>query len=403
MSLFPSLSRHPWPSVGCLLAAFALPAVGAEPTGPLSPRADIALTTSYHQQSTVPFYRNLPITPTITDEKTPGYLAWATADFDRDGDVDLLAVRVDWTAEGEPVEYYENQKDTWVAKPDVFGDRPPVVVHGRKAIVADFDANGWPDVLIAAHGHDVAPPFKGEKLQVLFNNQGRFTARELPLPGGFYHSACAGDIDHDGDIDLFVTDALNGRHKICKFLRNDGAGNFTHAPELFPTALQAKYYFTSELHDIDADGYLDLVVAGHEMDGSETRILWGGATGRYTVEHSTQLPTVHGYRIVIDIDFLPRAEGGFDVVLNRTGDNKGPMRWYRGFYLQLLAPVAPRVFEDFSIARLRDHFARTGPWITWLRVHDINGDGRLDLTSANKLNQQEWLATASGVLRRAEP
>lgn len=389
--------------VAGLLAIITSQTAGAAPPERLSPNTGINLTTSYHQQSTVPLYQNLPITPTITDEKTPGYLAWATADFDRDGDVDLLAVKVDWTAAGEPLEYFENQKEGWVANPAVFGERPLSIVHGRKAIVADFDANGWPDVLIAAHGHDVAPPFKGEKLQVLLNNQGRFTASELPLPGGFYHSACAGDIDHDGDVDIFVTDALNGAHKICKFLRNDGTGRFTHDPALFPTALKARFYFTSELYDIDADGYLDLVVAGHEMDGTESRILWGGDTGRYTVENSTVLPTVHGYRIIIDIDFVPRKEGGSEVVLNRTGDNKGPIRWYRGYYLQLLSPVAPRVFDDFSIARLRDHFALTGPWITWLRVHDINGDGRPDITSANRLNQQEWTATSSRVFRRAEP
>ena len=128
----------------------------------------------------------------------------------------------------------------------------------------------------------------------------------------------------------------------------------------------------------------------------------GGATRHYTLENSTVLPTVHGYRIVLDIDFLPRTGGGFDILLNRTGDPTGPMGWYQGSYIQLLSPVFPRVFEDFSVARMRDNFSRTGEWITWIRIHDINGDGKADITSENKSNQQEWLDTG-GVFKRVIP
>jgi alkylated DNA nucleotide flippase Atl1 len=51
---------------------------------------------------------------------------------------------------------------------------------------------------------------------------------------------------------------------------------------------------------------------------------------------------------------------------------------------------------------MRDNMSRTGPWITWLRVHDINKDGKLDITSENKQNQQEWLNT-SGVFKGVIP
>jgi hypothetical protein len=370
-------------------------------------RADINRTTSYNQQSTVPFYDRLPFSPTITLSKANGYLAWAYADFDRDSDIDILTANVNWTPEGEPMEYWENRNGKFVSNPSVFGDAPPFIQHGRKAIVADVDGNGWPDAIMAGHGYDI-PPFKGEPIRVFLNSKVRFKTREISLPAGFFHSVCAGDIDHDGDIDLFITDAMMGPNMICKFLRNDGAGNFTHDPSLFPEELRGKFLFTSELYDIDADGFLDLVVAGHEAgtlnkdDGAETRVLWGSATGRYTVENSTILPPVNGYGVVLDIDFVPRTEGGFEILLNRTGDPYGPMGWYRGFYIQLVSPVAPRVFEDFSISRMRDNMSRTGPWITWLRVHDINKDGKLDITSENKQNQQEWLNT-SGVFKGVIP
>jgi len=349
----------------------------------------INATTSYAQRAATAVYEPLPFAPTLTFNNGPGYLAWTYGDFRGSGNVDIVAVRVNWTPEGEAVEFYENRDGVYVKNQAVFEGTPPVVVHGRKAITADLDGDGRLDVVIAGHGFD-QPPFNGEAATVLFNRGGRFEAATLPIPIGFNHSVCAGDIDGDGDVDLFFTDAVNSTTPSGRFLINDGRGNFTYEPERFPAEIHGTAFFTSELYDIDGDGHLDLIIGGHEHE-AETRILWGDGTGHYSLERMTLLPPVRGYGIVIGFNFVPRADGGgCDVIVNRTNDGKGPHGWYVGHHVQYLGSTGPRAFADETVLRIDRPTAWTGQWITWLRVHDLNGDGVLDVSSENVEDGVEW-------------
>lgn len=367
-------------------------ATGSRPA-PAAPPATsgINATTSYAQRATTAIDEPLPFGPTITFNNGPGYLAWTYGDFDGDGDIDIIAARTNWTPQGQAVEFYENRDGVYVRNQDVFDGSPPLVVHGRKAITADLDGDGRPDVVIADHGYD-RPPFHGHPATALFNRNGRFEAVNLPLPPGFYHSVCAGDIDGDGDVDLFFTDALTSSTPSGRFLINDGRGNFTYEPDRFPEALRGTAVFTSELYDIDGDGHLDLIIGGHEHE-SETRILWGDGTGRYTLDRMTILPPVRGYGIVIGFSFVPQAGGalGADIVVNRTNDGQGPHGWYTGFHVQYLAQLRPRAFADETVVRVDRPTSWTGRWNTWLRVHDIDGDGVFDFSSENVDDRTEWL------------
>ena len=51
----------------------------------IKPNLEVNKTTSYWNYSTNYMYVDLPFSPSITMDKTPGYLAWAYADFDKDG------------------------------------------------------------------------------------------------------------------------------------------------------------------------------------------------------------------------------------------------------------------------------------------------------------------------------
>ena len=99
----------------------------------------------------------------------------------------------------------------------------------------------------------------GEKIKILLNTNGVFTTKELALNSEYYGSVTAGDVDNDGDLDLFITT----NQSINKFMINDGKANFTYDKELYPNTLYNKGFFASELYDMDNDGYLDLVTAGH--------------------------------------------------------------------------------------------------------------------------------------------
>lgn len=361
--------------------------------------ARINATTSYLQRQTRAHYRPLPLAPTITWRDTPGYLAWTYGDFEGDGTVGVVGVNVNWTPQGDAVEYHRFVDGRFVHDPGWFHGAAPTVVHGRKAITADLDGDGRPDVVIAGHGYD-KPPFVGERPLILYNRADGFAAGELPVPPGFYHSVCAGDIDGDGDIDLFFTDCL-GDVQPCRVLLNDGRGNFAETPGSFPAELAGKQYFTSELYDIDGDGRLDLVIGGHEMDGADTVVLWGDGTGTFALERSSVLPAVAGFGIVIGIVFIDRPDGGgADIILNRTGDPRGPVGWYNGYHLQYLRRAGDGNFRDVTAATIEGGTSWTAKWITWLRVHDVDRDGRLDVTSEDIADRLEWLNTGRGLRRR---
>lgn len=227
-----------------------------------APNPKINKTTSYHQYTSNIFYVNLATV--IPQSQLYGaylpdfYYSRAYADFDKDGDFGVMAVTYNFQSNtGLDVEYYKNNNGTFVKNQAVFGSNVPKYVHGRKAIIVDFDKNGWTDVVIAGHGYD-KPPFPGEEAKLMLNTNGWFTTKTLPLPAGFYHAVCSGDVGNDGDTDLFFTKNFN----VGKFLVTDGAGNFIDTASLFPNLSGS--YFTSEFYDINTDGYLDLMNTGHE-------------------------------------------------------------------------------------------------------------------------------------------
>ena len=119
-------------------------------------------------------------------------------------------------------------------------------------------------------------------------------------------------------------------------LLNDGLGNFTLASNKLREFNGRGGYFTVELVDVDEDGYVDLLLAGHEMDGANSTIFWGSGLGDYRYwNNKTDLPKVPGMGSVIDIDVGDiDNDGDKDIILNRTGSSDGD--FYIGYYVQIL-------------------------------------------------------------------
>jgi DNA-binding beta-propeller fold protein YncE len=126
------------------------------------------------------------------------------------------------------------------------------------AAVGDFDGDGWPDIY--------ATRLDGPDLLFRNNKDGTFTdvAAEAGLASFALKSngAAWGDIDNDGDIDLYVTTLGADQRRFYLFI-NDGSGHFTEEAEARGAAVagnDAHYGFSATFGDYDRDGYLDLHV-----------------------------------------------------------------------------------------------------------------------------------------------
>ena len=129
--------------------------------------------------------------------------------------------------------------------------------------VGDYDGDGDLDVLVAANGRRDIP------FSTIYNNTGGvFTDSGIALLGLSRATAAWGDFDGDGDLDLAMTGvensgAFTGPTR-TKIYRNDG-GTFTALPGNFLGVFDGGIAWG----DYDGDGDLDLLVTGLTLTSAE--------------------------------------------------------------------------------------------------------------------------------------
>jgi len=195
------------------------------------------------------------------DATTHAQSAWP--DIDGDGDLDLFLTNVDPYTETGFIRLYTNEGGTFTAN-DPLGVR---VEHGL-ADIADADADGDQDILVAGNIHEADDTYD-TVLRIYTNDAGTYTPTTLiQAPNADWldlHAATWADYDSDGDVDLLVTGNFIGDTEIegkSEIFAND---NGTFAP--LGVALPAPIgsigrggAFT--WFDLDGDGDLDYLVSG---------------------------------------------------------------------------------------------------------------------------------------------
>ena len=325
--------------------------------------------------------------------------AWAIAyaDFNLDGRIDIFYSPLDGTTNAVPAEVYiNNGVGGFDLDAGFFGDDPLGGVHPRKALVGDFNGDGKPDVFVLDHGYDRFPFPGAPPYVVLSSDTGYVRGQGLDGIIGFHHGGASADIDADGDLDVFVTDSFSPTGPF--FLVNDGGGDFVWDTTRIE-GLEDQGIYTAELVDVDLDGYVDLLVAGHEFHGFSTQILWGDNSGVFGTMKASVLSPIHGHGIVLDIDVADTdGDGDKDVVLNRTGDETGPGS-YVGYHVQILEQTTTRSFSDETTQLMPGNQNTEVDVIRWLRIHDIDEDGDLDIFADEASRQLIWKNNGSGEFR----
>jgi hypothetical protein len=227
------------------------------------------------------------------------------ADFDRDGDLDVVLGVFGWRRTGN-VMLLENKTTRWSAPnfaPRVLDPRTGAI----HVPVADLNKDGRPDfVVLLAQEHESI---------IAFINTGRGLAFEprtiyaAPHPNWGSSGIDLVDLDKDGDLDVLFTHGdtfddfvLKPYHGI-QWLENTGGFPFVeHTLASLPGAQRA------QAADMDGDGDLDIVasalIAGGEINDQLASLVWlEQTTPRTFVRHSIEMgQTNHATLDLADYD-----------------------------------------------------------------------------------------------------
>ena len=354
----------------------------------------------YYKNEMNPYFDLIKITKNhdIGNPKYGGYdTGVAYADFNGDGYIDINLM-LNAGVDGDFCEHFmliNNGDDTFTMNNDLITNTNFSTYMSRKTIVGDFNGDKIPDVVRIAGGHDWL-----RKSNIMLSDNGTFTFKEIDeVPLSQYHGFGSGDIDNDGDLDLFFGSPNSG------FAINDGTGNFSwfrvdkkifnfwaDEVEHGPYGMQ-----TVEILDFDNDGNLDILIGGSYADNSTDpqlhgpTILIGDGSGTFDYEKRIQIwgigdkPYLDGVKVgnnddfsVYDID----GDGYKDVVLlyiyqiDDDPNNNGNTTMY--FQYQIMKNIENISFMNVTDSWLPDSVKQCT--CVWAIIKDIDNNGRIDLT-----------------------
>jgi hypothetical protein len=271
---------------------------------------------------------------------------------------------------------------------NLFQDRMIDVGEGAFPVFFDHDRDGLLDLMVANHGyHGQAGSYTGS--MALLRNTGTAASPRFELLTTDYMGLSAsgigmsmypafGDVDGDGDEDMYIGD-LQGRLHAYRNTGGTGSAQFElWAPNLTDAAggiIDVGQFATPVFHDLDGDGLLDLLVGERNGNlnhfrntGSNTAPAWTLVNESAGNVSTTEWWNVTGYSVPTVVT-LP--EGGTELLL---GSEAG---WiYR--YTDLDAtPGSSWTLADSTFLGLREGF-RTG-----VAASDLTGDGLPELVIGN--------------------
>ena len=330
------------------------------------------------------------------DQVFPGGVA--VEDYDFDGDQDLYLTRTDL-----PNRMYRNDGTgafTDVAETaglagtaDKSGDGAPVW--------GDIDGDGDLDLLVtSATGPRV----------VLFVNGGDGTFTEEASGRGIdvsterssgltSHGAAFGDVDRDGDLDLFIARWIgepdlgpgpdSKRSEGCPadlpsrgqpgLFLNDGSGHFHNGTEAWGLDLGDVYAFQPTFADYDADGWPDLLLTGDFCTSRVFRNLEGSGFADVTDQLGVGTDENGMGSTVADFNGDGLLDWFVTAISYPTGDSTCPFEYGCSGNRLYLNQGEGSQFEDAT-----DHYGlRNGYWGWGSTVVDLNHDGNLDVVQTN--------------------
>ena len=360
---------------------------------------------NYH----APWFNLARITDSLGFTKKDSYNTNAAyADFNFDGYLDIMIQPN--VNDGVPVESFfliNTGLNTFFVEYDFPISYETSAISSRKTIVGDFNGDGKPDVVRPQGGHD----WLGKPTITLSKDDNSYVFKLIgDGPDIQPHTLSSGDIDKDGDLDIFIAQA----GEFDGFLINDGNANFKwkwiseviedfESGYIYPNGKYGAYgFWSSEITDVDKDGFVDLILGGSYKDEDYDShfdgptILWGNGTGKFlskissTLFNDKNLNYLNGDRISLSHDYAVadiNNDGINDIVLFsdlRNDEN--------GVFYQVVIGQGNREFIDKTNELLPDFYQTgTGGNHVWILLKDIDNDGNLNIIEGEPV-----LSTQSG-------
>ena len=318
----------------------------------------------------------------------------AFLDYDGDGWLDILLVNgMDWPGHGRQRStmrlYRNNRNGTFTDVTERAG--LAVEMYGMGVAVADYNNDGFPDILITAVGQNR-----------LFQNNGRgrfIDVTEAAGLGGrsaFSTSALWFDFDRDGLLDLLVCNyvrwspardvfcSVDGKRKAyctpeayhgetCWLFRNRGNGTFedvTAKSGIFDTTSKS---LGAALLDYDGDGWPDLFIANDTQPNKLYHNLRNGTFEDVAVRAGVAFSEDGKARAGMGVDVGDFDNSGVASIAITNFDNE---------MMALFRPLRTGVFADIAMKAGIGQPSRNSLGFG-CAFFDANLDGYLDLLAVN--------------------
>ena len=285
----------------------------------------------------------------------------AIADFNNDGNPDLVFTLTDATLSDNVIVRLGNGKGSFgTAKTAAAGTSPIASVTG------DFNGDGKLDLATASLSSNTVSVLLG-------NGDGTFGTASTLKVGSKPNSLIAADFDGDGKLDLATANADSGAGNLSLLL---GKGDGTFSNRTLSDRSQGKEPFAVATGDFDGDGKLDLATV--EGRSSTLTLLFGDGKGNFGETKTFDLSGVLPVALTVgDFD----GDGKLDVATANQANTTDNV-------LVLLGNGSGGFKKTTALT--------TNLVGSAIASKDLNGDGNLDIVTANRDASQVAVLTGNG-------
>lgn len=346
------------------------------------PSPDLSLPSSYRKQ----LYYGVDFTTLCT---VPSH--FLPLDYNGDGLLDVVTCA--GYDENVPVRFFAGIQEGGFELDKQNSDKYFGPTYGpRKWLPGDINGDGVIDVCIVGHGLDEYPWPGASPVLLLSSPNGEYQYHKISETVGYYHGSALGDFDNDGDDDILLLEHSDK----SVMLINDGSGEMVIKKGILNSDIISGSMYSCEFFDLNHDGFLDLIIGGHEHEGKEwhsyantTCVFWGNGID-YNHYNYLRFPRFKdGYGVTLDYCFYDLDNDGQEEIINvRTGDGLA-VPSYCGWAVQIV-DFDGKEFHDVTSSYINDvdNSETQGPAVVLINIEEIDDElylcGRI-VSNAEKL------------------